>query len=120
MTKPCKMKKKPKTRVNPKKPPHLPTPGSREGGGGGQQGGKQVLPDGRRTRTTPRAAAASEARVEWARSCVSDWKWERGMWPRLCKEAAGRGDLEMLKWLRAKGYPWDANACAKAAGDGHL
>ena len=94
--------------------------GSREGGGGGKQGGWQALPAWLRTRSTPRAAAASEARVEWARSCVSDGEWERYMWPRLCNGAAGRGDLEMLKWLRAKGCPWDKWTCANAAKGGHL
>ena len=79
-----------------------------------------MLPDGRRTLTTARAAAASVARVKWARSCASEGEWERYIRPRLCEEAAGRGDLEMLKWLRAKGYPWDARACAWAAKGGHL
>ena len=78
-----------------------------------------MLPDGRRTRTTARAAAASVARVEWARSCASEGEWERYIRPRLCEEAAGRGDLEMLKWLRARGCPWGAGT-AGAAGCGHL
>ena len=26
----------------------------------------------------------------------------------------------MLKWLRAEGCPWDEDACARAAGGGHL
>ena len=78
-----------------------------------------MLPDGRRTRTTERAAAASVARVEWARS-LSEEEWERCIVPCLCDGAAGRGDLEMLKWLRAKGCPWDVKACRSAAKSGHL
>ena len=62
-----------------------------------------MLPDGRRTRTTARAAAASVARVKWARSCLTEMEWEWCIEPRLCKKAAGRGNLKVLKWLRAKG-----------------
>ena len=99
--------------------------GGTGGGGGGKQGGRRfhphaLLPDGRRTRTPVLAAAASMARVEWARSCVSDEEWERHIVPRLCEEAAGRGDLEMLKALRAKEFPWDAEACKWAGKWGHL
>ena len=94
--------------------------GGAAGGGGGKQGGERVLPDGRRTRTTARSAAASLARVEWARSCASYSEWERYIVPHLCGEAAGRGDLEVLKWLRAEGCPWDEAACRFAAFGGHL
>ena len=79
-----------------------------------------MLPDGRRTRTTARTATASVARVKWAQSCVSDREWEQYIMPRLCEEAAGRGHLEELKWLRAEGCPWDARACGFAARGGHL
>ena len=79
-----------------------------------------MLPDRHRTRTTARAAAASVARAEWARSCASDWDWERYIRPHLCEEAAGRGDLEMLRGLRAGGCPWDVLACVNAAGGGHV
>merc|ERR1711934_1185224 len=37
-----------------------------------------------------------------------------------CNSAAGEGHLECLKWLRSEGCPWDARACAGAALDGHL
>ncbi len=44
-----------------------------------------------------------------------------------CNEAAARGDLVMLKWLRSIGTPWDVdngsrryNTCANAARGGHL
>ena len=59
-------------------------------------------------------------RVEWARSCVSEEDWERRIKPRFCEETATHGDIEMLKWLRAEGCPWDAWVCARAACGGHL
>ena len=34
--------------------------------------------------------------------------------------AAEGGHLEVLKWLRAEGCPWDAWVCARAACGGHL
>ena len=80
-----------------------------------------MLPDGRRTRTTVRAAAASVARAEWARSCVSDREWKRYIRPYLCEEASAHlPDLSELKWRRAKRCPWDARLCAFAARGGHL
>ena len=30
------------------------------------------------------------------------------------------GHLEVLKWARAHGCPWDESTCAKAAMNGHL
>ena len=38
----------------------------------------------------------------------------------LCKAAARSGQLEVLKWLRAGGCPWDAGTCWAAAEGGHL
>ena len=35
-------------------------------------------------------------------------------------QLAERGHLALIKWLRAKGCPWDATACSGAAGGGHL
>ena len=70
----------------------------------GKRGGMRVLPRGRRTRATVQAAAASAARGAWARSCAGEKKWVRYIRPRLCKKAAGRGNLKVLKWLRAKGF----------------
>ena len=72
------------------------------------------------TRTNMLAVVASVARVEWARSCASEEDWELYIKPLLCKGAAARGDVEMLKWLRAKGCPWDEGTCAAAAYGGHL
>ena len=51
---------------------------------------------------------------------MSEEDWERHIKPRLCKFAAGRGDLEMLKWLRAGGCPWNEQACSGAAWGRHL
>ena len=34
--------------------------------------------------------------------------------------AAKGGQLKELQWLRAKGCPWDAEACMNAANGGHL
>jgi hypothetical protein len=39
---------------------------------------------------------------------------------RLCQAAAGSGQLEKLKLLRAGGCPWDACTCWAAASGGHL
>ena len=38
----------------------------------------------------------------------------------LCKAAARSGQLEVLKWLRAGGCPWDAGTCWAAAEGVHL
>ena len=37
-----------------------------------------------------------------------------------CQFAAEGGHLEVLKWLRAEGCPWDEWACAWALRGGHL
>lgn len=37
-----------------------------------------------------------------------------------CVEAASRGHLDCLAYLRAHGYPWDERVCAAAATNGHL
>jgi len=37
-----------------------------------------------------------------------------------CYYAAGGGHLEMLKWLRSEGCPWDEYICNAAAYCGHL
>ena len=38
----------------------------------------------------------------------------------LCHSAARNGNLDMLRWARRKGCPWDASTCSGAAGGGHL
>jgi hypothetical protein len=39
---------------------------------------------------------------------------------RTCAVVARRGNLEMLKYARANGCPWDEGTCAAAARGGHL
>jgi hypothetical protein len=36
------------------------------------------------------------------------------------KQVAANGWLGVLRWARAKGYPWDESICAQAAEGGHL
>ena len=38
----------------------------------------------------------------------------------LCAAAAAKGDLEALKGLHAKNWPWDERTCKFAAKGGHL
>ena len=38
----------------------------------------------------------------------------------FCKLAAADGYLNLIKWARTNGCPWDARTCAGAAGGGHL
>ena len=38
----------------------------------------------------------------------------------FCLAAAIRGNLNMLKWARANGAPWDVGTCHSAAFRGHL
>lgn len=51
-------------------------------------------------------------------------KWARARgcgWSwQVCYHAAARGDLDMLKWARANGCAWGAQTCATAASNGHL
>ena len=51
-------------------------------------------------------------------------KWARSQgcpWnTHTCMEAAGGGHLEVLKWARSQGCPWDNNTCSYAAIGGHL
>ena len=51
-------------------------------------------------------------------------KWARGEgcpWNELtCSRAVKGGHLEVIQWLRARGCPWDEWTCSSAAGAGHL
>ena len=38
----------------------------------------------------------------------------------VCMWAAGKGQLEILKWLRENDFPWNEETCARAALFGHL
>jgi len=40
--------------------------------------------------------------------------------PGVCAAAAGGGHLELLKQLRACGFPWNSDTCAEAIEGGHL
>ena len=53
---------------------------------------------------------------------VLKWLRENGCpWDSCtCYSAAKGGHLEVLKWLRENGCPWDSNTCAHAAQGGHL
>ena len=62
-------------------------------------------------------ATSSVARVEWAAHVMGGTptaKW--------CREAAERGSLAVLEWLRSQDppCPWDEWTCTRAAGYGHL
>jgi hypothetical protein len=37
-----------------------------------------------------------------------------------CYEIAFEGSLEILKWVRSEGCPWDSSTCFGAAQNGHL
>ncbi len=51
-------------------------------------------------------------------------KWARSQgcpWDwRTCAQAAMRGHLEVIQWARSQGCPWDSRTCTNAAGGGHL
>jgi len=54
---------------------------------------------------------------------VLKWLEEKGRCPydaSACASAAGRGHLEVLKWLRAKGCPWNWTAVKYAVNNGHF
>ncbi|KAL6053844.1 Ankyrin repeat-containing domain [Balamuthia mandrillaris] len=53
---------------------------------------------------------------------VLKWARERGCpWDTwTCIRAAEGGHLEVLQWARERGCPWDSRTCAYAAGGGHL
>jgi len=63
--------------------------------------------------------------IKWLR----EWVTTKDLWAErgdgtLCKEAASRGQIEVLAFLRTpykgKVSPWSAEACAAAAANGHL
>jgi hypothetical protein len=54
--------------------------------------------------------------LQWARRQDPPCPWDA----RTCAEAAGRGDLPMLKWARLHGCEWDERVCEFAACHGHL
>ena len=114
------------------------------GAGVAPAAGEKPLPPGKVTRTRMPDAAASVARLEMVLGalegtpvlvedddgnfvdggdCIisaSQISGLRALEVGLCKCAAKNGHLEVLKWARAKGYPWDEQTCAEAAKNGHL
>ena len=114
------------------------------GAGVAPAAGAKPLPPGKVTRTRMPDAAASVARLEMVLGalegtpvlvedndgnfvdggdCIisaSQISGLRALEVGLCKCAAKNGHLEVLKWARAKGYPWDEQTCAEAAKNGHL
>lgn len=55
---------------------------------------------------------------EWAINISTKLKHNLGV--AICAAAAEGGQLEMLKYLRAKEYPWNEYVCVNAARNGHL
>jgi len=81
--------------------------------------GERPLGPGKVTRTRGEDAAASVARAEMALAALEGPARERFK-SRLCAYAAGGGHLEVLKWARGEGCPWNERTCAAAAEGGHL
>ncbi len=55
----------------------------------------------------------------WGHEHGAPWKTNPGN-ADTCEDAARDGHLEVLKWARQEGAPWDALTCAWAAKGGHL
>ena len=74
----------------------------------------------------PRAGQSSACPLPLKRftGSVEMLKWARangGPWNRnTCSSAAGGGHLEVLQWARENKCPWDKWTCAEAASGGHL
>ena len=75
-----------------------------------------------------RACRGALKEVEGFRWLISQGKdWEDVLWNScyerryiVCEKAAQAGQLEVLKWTRARGCEWNAATCTRAAGGGHL
>ena len=74
--------------------------------GAGLPLGRAGVHAGRGGRAPQRAEVAPKARLPLGRGA--------------CARAAFKGHLDVLKWLRAEGAPWDKWTCAKAAEGGNL
>jgi len=81
--------------------------------------GERPLGPGKATRTHGPDAAASVARAEMALGALEGPARERFK-SRLCAYCAKGGHLEVLKWARANGCPWNEATCKLAASNGHL
>ena len=53
-------------------------------------------------------------------SDIPEKKKSLSMNERTCSSAARQGHLEVLKWLRSEGCPWNGGTCSLAAANGHL
>ena len=58
----------------------------------------------------------SVARLRWAEGTLGLAR--SGV--EVCRAAAGQGRIDVLREARRLEFPWDSNACAAAAGGGHL
>ncbi|CAB9528076.1 ankyrin repeat protein [Seminavis robusta] len=72
---------------------------------------------------TPRPSAVCQAIAGVGSLPVLTWAHNTKGFPMsmgTCKNAASAGHLEILKWARENGCPWDWRTCRRAAGYGHL
>jgi hypothetical protein len=49
---------------------------------------------------------------------VMDYKWTNG--PAICEAIARHGNINILRWARKHGCPWNSNTCSAAGRNGHL
>ena len=56
----------------------------------------------------------TKSTLSWALEKCSEKK------ERFCAQMARKGNVELLKFLRENGCPWDRFTCYKAAENGHL
>ena len=82
--------------------------------------GEKPLPPGKVTRAGWSDAAASVARAEMVLGGPEERKTKEKLKRGLCQSAAKGGQLDLLKWARARGYPWCEKTCHAAAENGHL
>ena len=72
-------------------------------------------------RSSGRLCSAFKIRDFFTKSTIS-WALEKctEKKERFCEQMARNGNVELLKFLRAKGCPWDRSTCDGAARNGHL
>ena len=63
-----------------------------------------------------------ECAAEHGHKRIIEWGLANRLYagPNVCAYAAMSGRLDMLRWLRVKGCPWDESTCSLAARSGHL
>ena len=47
-------------------------------------------------------------------------RWDEFPKNMICRKAAQYGWLDLLKWARKNGFPWNSLTCSCAARNGHL